>query len=156
MSSSCKFPLRDKGIIILNHLQPQACNTAEYICSTLFAKICLSSLKKHFWLCKKKKKSQTTNKYYFLSIKHISYWVNWTLCFFALELCSNWYLYYYCFKNLILMILSFTEISTNHWNQTSNTEVHSHSMVREDMIRFLKDIAHFKAADVSNPANTLE
>lgn len=29
-------------------------------------------------------------------------------------------------------------------------------MVREDMIRFLKDIAHFKAADVSNPANTLE
>lgn len=29
-------------------------------------------------------------------------------------------------------------------------------MVREDIIRFLNDIAHFEAADVSNPANTLE
>lgn len=28
-------------------------------------------------------------------------------------------------------------------------------MVMEDMIRFLNNVTHFKAADVSNPANTL-
>jgi len=29
-------------------------------------------------------------------------------------------------------------------------------MVREDILRFLNDTAHFEPADVSNPANTLE
>lgn len=53
-------------------------------------------------------------------------------------------------------MLSFTQISPNHWNQISNTEVHRLSTVRQDIIRFLNDIAHFEGADVSNPANTLE
>lgn len=136
MSFSCKYPPRDKGIIILNHLQPQVCNVAGYICTTLFAKIILSSLEKHSSL-KKKKKIWPFNHETHLWV--YSYLVHWIACYFALKLCPKRYLYYYCFKNLGEVVLSFTEIRPNHWNQVSNADDHRHSMVREDFIRFVND-----------------